>query len=180
MKLLRKLWLADSLITRISQLSVAAVLLIFYSHFSDAADITLSALQPTTTAATAPLATVSTAAPLGTLFLTPAERAALEAARLKRNLPPQPSTKFIPKTVDQAPLATTTITGLMKRSDGTIAVWVNGVLAPNFPTAMAQRLTSSDVGMPHNADTKTTKPNLLSPRGKASIVVAPTKSTPTH
>jgi hypothetical protein len=177
MTLLRKQWLADSFITRVPHLSIAATLLIFYSPVSSAAVISLSAVQPATMTATAPLTAVSTTAPLGTLFLTPAERTALEAARLKRNLPPQPSTKIIQKSVDQTPLAATTITGLMKRSDGTIAVWVNGVLAPNFPTALAQRLTSSDVGMPHNADTKITKPDLPSPRSKASIVIPPKKPT---
>ncbi len=157
MNLLRKKWLSDSLNNGVSTLSATAALLIFYTAFfysscGHAADIPQFGVQPATATAAAPLATASTSPTLGTLFLTPAERAALEAARLKRKLPPQPSAKIMPKSADQAPLASTTITGLMKRSDGTIAVWINGVLAPNFPAAIAQRLTASDVGMPHNAD----------------------------
>lgn len=98
------------------------------------------------------------AAPLGTLFLTPQERAALEAARLRRGLPPPivPPKAFTDDI--EAPPKNATITGLMKRSDGATAVWVNGVIQPNFSRANAQQLTPSDVGMVTSAKVKSTPP----------------------
>ena len=98
------------------------------------------------------------AAPLGTLFLTPQERAALEAARLRRGLPPP---IISPKALTgdiEAPPKNATITGLMKRSDGATAVWINGVIQPNFSRANAQQLTPSDVGMVKSAEVKSTPP----------------------
>ena len=110
-------------------------------------------------AADAPVVSPSiNAAPLGTLFLTPQERAALEAARLRRGLPPP---IISPKAFTgdiEAPPKNATITGLMKRSDGATAVWINGVIQPNFSRANAQQLTPSDVGMVKSTEVKSTPP----------------------
>ncbi len=109
-------------------------------------------------------------APLGTLFLTPQERAALEAARLRRGLPPP---IVPPKAITgdiEAPPKNATITGLMKRSDGATAVWINGVIQPNFSRASAQQLTPSDVGMVQSGDDKFTTVVASTTRNKTGSV----------
>ena len=139
----------DALNTGISSHILMAFLIALMSLPSFAAD----APVVSTTANTAMIT-----APLGTLFLTPQERAALEAARLRRGLPPP---IISPKAFTgdiEAPPKNATITGLMKRSDGATAVWINGVIQPNFSRANAQQLTPSDVGMVKSAEVKSTPP----------------------
>ncbi len=109
----------------------------------------------------------TTTAGMGTLFLTPAERAALEAARRKRSAPlPSVTPKIAPEEIQALP-ESATISGFMKRSDGTTAVWVNGVIAPHFSRVNAQQLTPSDVGMAQSGTDLSAKLDAPSSRAKA-------------
>ena len=135
----------------LSRIFSAAILTLFcqYSIVTSAATPEISG---TVITAPAPLNRV-----LGTLFLTPIERQAVETARIKRNIPrpsrTAPSASAVENT--STPIErSATITGLMRRSDGVTTVWINGELQPNYPPQKAQELRASDVGMIDSAGIK--------------------------
>lgn len=73
----------------------------------------------------------------GRIFLTPAQRAALdEARRHKAEPPPKPVVKKVapqrPATVEPPrPSGNVVLNGIVRRSDGEATIWVNGVAMPS-------------------------------------------------
>lgn len=63
---------------------------------------------------------VSAAQPIGRLFFTPAERTMLDEARRR----PEPVVQEPPKEVEPPP-EIVTVTGVVRRSDGSTTVWIN-------------------------------------------------------
>lgn len=68
---------------------------------------------------------VSAQQAMGRLFLTPAERQALEQLRHHEAAPaPEPSRAIVPPVIEQQ--QTVTVNGWVRRSDGVATAWING------------------------------------------------------
>lgn len=93
----------------------------------------------------APAGAAPSAEPLGRLFFTPAQRAALDSRRVEAlanaNRPPAPPPTTAPKA---SPPQVVTLNGVVRRSDGATTVWVNGKpVADRFHDA---DITSGSIG----------------------------------
>jgi len=96
---------------------------------------------------------------MGRIFLSAEERAALERARHRVERPPQvvetpkrsslfnEEPEFI-ELPDEDPAPALTVNGMVKRSDGTSTVWINGV--DNYQGDLSQfDIQSSDINVKH-------------------------------
>jgi hypothetical protein len=71
------------------------------------------------------ITTAASAAEVGRLFFTPAERAQLDVARTHKKAPPPPATQA----AETAPPEVVTYGGIVRRSDGKALLWINNRLA---------------------------------------------------